>query len=102
MSQVATDLVEIYTLRAKLHKTLYQHHTANVAELMITDVRSGSPRAPRGRPRWSRRRTAARRSPRPTSGARNRFREGGARKCLSQCFGSKAISEALFWNQQWG
>ena len=45
MSQVATDLVEIYTLRAKLHKKLYQHHTANVAELMITDVRSSSPRA---------------------------------------------------------
>jgi len=36
--KVATDLVEIYTLRAKLHKKLYQHHTANVAELMITDV----------------------------------------------------------------
>lgn len=36
--KVAGDLFEVYKLRARLHKSLYQHHTANVAELMITDV----------------------------------------------------------------
>eukprot|EP00967_Tisochrysis_lutea_P100263 scaffold149435_cov31-Tisochrysis_lutea.AAC.2 len=36
--KVIRDIVEIHNMRAKLHQTVYQHHTANVAELMITDV----------------------------------------------------------------
>jgi len=36
--KVAGDIVDIYSIRAKLHRTLYQHHTANVAEMMISDV----------------------------------------------------------------
>lgn len=36
--KVMGDVLEIHNIRAKLHQTVYQHHTANVAELMITDV----------------------------------------------------------------
>jgi hypothetical protein len=35
---VLRDVVNIHTIRAELHQTVYQHHTANVIELMITDV----------------------------------------------------------------
>ena len=34
----ALELSEVYTLRAKLHRQLYQHRIANVAESMITDI----------------------------------------------------------------
>ena len=36
--KTALDIVEVHSLRARLHQSVYQHHTANVAELMITDV----------------------------------------------------------------
>ena len=32
------EILEIYQLRAKLHRQLYQHRIANVAEAMITDI----------------------------------------------------------------
>jgi hypothetical protein len=34
----ALEILEIYSLRAKLHRQVYQHRIANVAEAMITDV----------------------------------------------------------------
>ena len=34
----ALEILEIYALRAKLHRQVYQHHIANVTEAMITDV----------------------------------------------------------------
>ena len=36
--KVAYDIIEVYQQRAKLHRTLYQHHTGNVAEEMICDI----------------------------------------------------------------
>ncbi len=36
--KVAMDINEIFGLRAKMHRQVYQHRTANVAEAMITDV----------------------------------------------------------------
>ena len=32
------DINEIYTLRSKLHRQVYQHRISNVAEAMITDI----------------------------------------------------------------
>ena len=32
------DINKIYAMRAELHRNLYQHHVANVAEAMITDI----------------------------------------------------------------
>ena len=34
----ALEINEVYGLRAKLHRQVYQHRTANVAEAMITDM----------------------------------------------------------------
>ena len=34
----ALEILEVYSLRAKLHRQVYQHRIANVAEAMITDV----------------------------------------------------------------
>ena len=34
----ALEILEIYALRAKLHRQVYQHRIANVTEAMITDV----------------------------------------------------------------
>jgi len=36
--KVILDINEIYTLRSKLHRQVYQHRIANVAEAMITDI----------------------------------------------------------------
>jgi len=36
--KVANDINAVYTLRASLHRSVYQHRIANVAEAMITDL----------------------------------------------------------------
>jgi len=36
--KVALEINEVYTLRAKMHRQVYQHRIANVAEAMITDL----------------------------------------------------------------
>mmetsp|Transcript_46640 Transcript_46640/g.77138 ORF Transcript_46640/g.77138 Transcript_46640/m.77138 type:complete len:639 (+) Transcript_46640:118-2034(+) len=36
--KVGLDINRIYWARSSLHQTVYQHHTANAAELMITDL----------------------------------------------------------------
>ena len=35
---MALEINEIYTVRSKLHRQVYQHRIANVAEAMITDL----------------------------------------------------------------
>lgn len=37
-AKVALEISEMHTLRAKLHRAVYQHRIANVAEAMITDI----------------------------------------------------------------
>ena len=34
----ALEISEVYSLRAKLHRAVYQHRIANVAEAMVTDI----------------------------------------------------------------